>query len=480
VLKKTAWLLSGRIVSDALSFVFYIALARRFGESGMGDYAFAFALVSLVDLVVEFGLKPLVTREVAKDPNAAKRYCGNLAVTQAGIAALGGLGLSVLVAALGYSSDLVLLLSVLYIGSVAKAIGRTFAACLEAIEAMDKSAKLDVISRLTIVLCGLALLWAGVGLPVVISAYVLGGIAYLGLAVFWAQQRFGPLLSFQMDSAFIRRTLYAALPFLGASGLYEMYARVDVMMIHHFIGDVETGRYAVAYRLVAAAVGMVSLVGVAMYPALSRGSKGETTEQTALFLSTLKWVGALGVVGAVILVCVGDGILVSFFSDEFTRSGELIRWMSVLFFVGCVKVPYERLLLATNGEYLRLRLQGLSVALNVALNLFLIPTWGAYGAVWASIISEVYLGISLHISCARVVPAPYTTMASRIFLGAGGALAGGILMRGLAPWPVILVVVVAALVVALVALQVITAEDQRRIGAILSGLATKTTTSRSA
>jgi hypothetical protein len=71
-------------------------------------------------------------------------------------------------------------------------------------------------------------------------------------------------------------------------------------------------------------------------------------------------------------------------------------------------------------------------------------------------------------------------MASRIFLGAGGALAGGILMRGLAPWPVILVVVMAALVVALVALQVITAEDQRRIGAILSGLATKTTTSRSA
>ena len=63
MLKKTTWLLSGRIIADGLSFVFYLALARTFGKVGIGNYSFAFAVAALFGLVVQFGLRNLVTRE---------------------------------------------------------------------------------------------------------------------------------------------------------------------------------------------------------------------------------------------------------------------------------------------------------------------------------------------------------------------------------------------------------------------------------
>lgn len=50
VLEGTSWLVGGRVASDVLALVFYIALARTFGQSGIGDYSFAFAIAAFFGL----------------------------------------------------------------------------------------------------------------------------------------------------------------------------------------------------------------------------------------------------------------------------------------------------------------------------------------------------------------------------------------------------------------------------------------------
>jgi O-antigen/teichoic acid export membrane protein len=249
---------------------------------------------------------------------------------------------------------------------------------------------------------------------------------------------------------------------------------MDMIMIHHFIGETETGIYAVAVRLVTTPLFVASLVGLAMYPTLSRTSEQDIAQHNALFLSTLKWLGILGTTGAVLVTVIGDRLVVIFFGDGFASSGMLIRWMGILFFLGCVIVPYWRLLFATNREIIQLRIQGISVGLNLILNILLIPAWGAFGAVWASIISEVFLAIMLHLSCAKFVPAPYVAMASRLFLAGGFSIATGMLLRDFLPWPILLMVTIASLVGASLAFRLITPEDHRRVRAGLQAWYLKT------
>jgi O-antigen/teichoic acid export membrane protein len=80
MITKTSWLIFGRIVSHALSLLFYIYLARTFGESGIGNYSYAFGIVALFVIGVQLGIQQLTTRDIAQDPDKAKDYFGNFSM----------------------------------------------------------------------------------------------------------------------------------------------------------------------------------------------------------------------------------------------------------------------------------------------------------------------------------------------------------------------------------------------------------------
>jgi len=265
------------------------------------------------------------------------------------------------------------------------------------------------------------------------------------------------------------------LPFVGTAALWQLYVSIDIIMLHYFIGDQVTGEYAVAVRILRVPLVVPSLIGIAMYPTLSRLSAPDTTERNELFLSTLKWSGIMGVAGATILFSVGDEIVTMLFGQAFVSSGELVRLMAPLLFIGFIKVPYGRLLLATNHESMRFRFQGIAVGLNIALNIYLIPVWEAYGALWASIISELYLVAALHLYCAKLVSARYTAMGGRLFLAAATVAVVGILMRGLVLWPFVAGLTLVALVGTGIALRIVTLADYRQFAVVLNGFSQENT-----
>lgn len=464
--RNTTWLIGGRLVGDALALVFYLVLARRFGEAGIGDYAFAFSMAALFGLGVEFGLRPLLTRRVARRPGRAAAYAGTVLAVQLGLVAALALGLGVLVGIAGYTVRVSVLLFLAYAGLGLRAAGLSFVSYLEGVEAMDRSAQLEVLYRATTALLGLGLIAAGATLTGVMTAHVAGGAIYLGMSAWLARRRFGRL-RLRVDSRLARRLLAAALPFVGAALLYELYARVDILMLHHLAGQVETGRYAVAVRVISALTVVASLTGVAMYPGLSREGDGQKDERRSVFLPTLKWLSLLGMAGVVALLSAGDGMLVFLFGDEFARSGELLRWLVVIFFAEFARVPYWRLLFAVNRERTVLGYQGLSVGLNIGLNVLLIPRWGALGAVWASTASEILLAGVYHFSCVRIVEADYARKGARLAIAGGVGIAAGLVLRDLMPWPVALIVAPAVFAVAAIATRLVTRRDYARLRASL-------------
>lgn len=462
MVEKTTWLVAGRVVADLLSFAFYIAVARQFGEAGVGDYTFAFSVAAVVALGVEFGVRHLVTREVAREPTVAVEYAGNLVVLQAGLGFAFGALLLLLCLLLGYAPHLRFLILIAYTALAVRAMGISLVALLEAVEAMDRSAQIEVIGRAGIAVPGLLLIFFDYPLPVVMVAHLLGGISYLASAHRWVVGRFGTY-SPQVDFSFMRRTLAAAIPFLGAAVLHELYARVDILMLHHLVGDVVTGRYAVSLRLVQAPVMLATLTGTAMYPTLARQSENSVESRNALFLETLRWLALLAAIGTTLFLAVGNDLIIFLFGAEFAEAGFLLQAMSVLFFLIFVKVPYWRLLFALDREQEVLKKQAASVAINIALNGLLIPSFGALGAVVASVVSEGYLLVVFHRAIAGVVSASYVGPLARIaFVVTSGAILGWSIQEALS-WPLVAAAVIIFVVVAATLLRLILPQDYARI-----------------
>lgn len=463
MLERTTWLVGGRLTSDLIGLVFYIALARVFGQDGIGDYSFAFAIAAFFGLGVELGLPALLTREVARRPGRVHAYLGTVVTLQAVLSiCLGALAI-LLCRASGFSGPLTALVLLAFIDAALRGIGRSFAAYLEGVEAMDRSALLEVFSRLAVVGVGMALLLGGASLPVIMLAHVLGAGLYLGLSYHWVAQRFGRPRP-GLDLRLLKSTIIAALPFVVTVALYELYAKIDIVMLHRWIGSSEAGIYAVAVRLATAPIALSFLAGAAMYPALSRDAVGEREHRRALFLGTLRWLGLVGVAGGVVLATVGDHLTVLLLSDAFVRSGDIARWMSIVFVVQFVGVPYWRLLHATDREIIVVRLQAASLALNVGFNLVLIPLWGAYGALFASVVSEVFLVGAFHRRAAGIIAAPYLPNALRLGLAGLAGLVVGLWARAIVAWPVAGAFAVVAYTVLAIILGLIRLRDMEAIG----------------
>lgn len=460
--QKSTWLIGGRSIADGLSFVFYLLLARAYGVEGIGAYAFAFAVAVLAGLVVGLGLRNLLTRDAAREPELVGPGAVSVAAIQAGLAIVLGAAIWIGASVLDMREGTRLLVVLAFASIALQQIAGSFLAYVEGAEAMETSATLEVLARAVQFVLGVGLILAGASLAAVVSAHVVAGLAHL-LGAWWSTRRlFGPM-ALQVDPRLAYRKVHAALPFLASTVLYTLYARVDIVMLHHFRGEAETGLYSAAYKLVSTPGFVAFLVGVAIYPALARSVFADVERRDALFLGSLRWIAILGVAGAALFLTVGDRLTVLLFGAEFAVSGGLVRWMAGIFLAEFVVVPYWRLLYAMNRERQVLSMRAVAVGVNVVLNLVLIPRWGAAGAVWASLVSEAGLAMAFHLRCARLVEAPYVRRAGRLLLAGGAATLSGAALRPFVPWGLLLAIVPSLLLAFSLGLGVVKRADGRML-----------------
>lgn len=442
IVGRAFWLLAGRVIGDLGLFVYYLLLARRFGASGIGDYSFAFAFASFFTLGVDFGLRNLLTRRVARSSEEAPRVAVSVALTQGAFALL-LLTVMLLVARVaGYPPDLVGYLVLAFLALALQVMGVSFAAFLEAVGEMRLSALAALLQKGIVVVAGIALVLGGASLAMVMAAHVLSGVVYFAVAWRWTRRKFG-----RFDMALRPRLawtlLTAALPFLATAALWEIYSRIDIVMLHLFRSEVETGLYAAAYKLISAPLFVAQLVGVAVFPTLARAVADESPELERVFRDTLRVLAVLGLAGGVLLLTAGDALPVLLFGEEFRASGRLVRLMAPLFVLEFGMVPLWRLLLAMDRERTLVLLRLVSVGLNVALNLVLIPLYGPMGAVVTSLISEGLLAVAQLVLCLRVVPSPFGGRGPTLVAITVAAVLAGLGVRSFLPWPIAAVVAVA-------------------------------------
>src|SRR4051812_19207972 len=83
------------------SVVLFIVMARELGDAAFGVFTFAYALAALLTSLADFGQDKVLTREVARDPEALDSYFLNTLALKA-VVAVPALGLALAVlAALG-------------------------------------------------------------------------------------------------------------------------------------------------------------------------------------------------------------------------------------------------------------------------------------------------------------------------------------------------------------------------------------------
>lgn len=371
-----------------------IVLLRLLGPEGNGRYAIAVVVWLYVKTLSDFGLSLLATADIARDRTAAGRIVGETTLVRLLVLAVSALPVGIYVAAgvtrgsLAVESAVAILL--LYLSIVPSSYAEAVNSALNGFERMEVGAWLNI--AVSLVRAPLAVILAnwlgveGVALAALIAA-ALSADLYRRTA---KQSGIGQVV-WSLSGSRTRVLVARSWPLLINALLVNLFFRVDVFILQAVQGDEALGIYDASYKLINLVTIVPAYVTLAIFPAMARRSGdpdalARTLRTTSYLLVWIAW-GIVVITTAV----AGSAIRVLAGSDYLPEAALLLRiliWFAPLSFLNGV-IQYA--LVASEQQRRIVPAFIAAVTVNLALNLALVPQYGARAAAAATVATEVVI-----------------------------------------------------------------------------------------
>jgi O-antigen/teichoic acid export membrane protein len=398
ILKNTIWLYSSEIISQLLSFIFVVLIARYLGDSVLGVYSFAFAFVSLFVVIFDFGLLLYSVREVAKDHTKTSKYFNNILT----------LRLLLLLIAMLLPSIIILFIQkwswdarIVWLAALAmffNYFGHTFRALFQAYERMESEAISRITERVIALVLGIFFLSRGYGLVALCSVLVLSYLCYFLIISLTATKKI-TLLRFEFDFAIWKLLIKKSMPFWFSFLFMTFYFRIDTVMLTIIQNYAVTGWYNAAYKLVEGLSFIPYILVLAIYPAMSKFHHMAKDALKLLYKKSIYYLFALALPIAVGVTLLADKLIIFIYKSQFLNSIIALRiliWSELFVFLNYLLGHF---LNSIGKQKMFAYSTGICALLNLFLNLIVIPRFSYIGAAFVTLFTQI-INLSLLYSVA--------------------------------------------------------------------------------
>lgn len=383
-----AILSAGEIAARLLTFAAIVLLTRALDVRGFGVVSFALAVVTYAELLVQFGLGFLGQLEIARRRVPVPDLLAAVVGSRLALVALAG---GALIAFSRWAP----------LPSGAAEVTALFGVILlpRALEldwALLGSRRTAPVAWATV--AGEAALVAGIAgfvrepddllhVPLVYLASRGIRATITGAA---AIRRYGAPRR-APDPRLARRLLGEATPIAAALAFGLLFHPFDLVYVGIVDGAEASGLYGAGYRLPLLLL-LVSLAYFkALRPDLGRASLGDFSSIAPLIDASLRVTGAVAVGIATGGIVLAESLLVFLFGPPYAEAAGVLRALLVGFVVGIGARHHRDLLVAFGHQRADLLAVAIAAALNVALDILLVPVWGIVGAAAATAAATVAL-----------------------------------------------------------------------------------------
>lgn len=386
VARSFATLAGGEFVSRGLAFVVSVRLARVLGADGFGALGFATAVLTYLQLLPNLGLDLFGTREVGRDATRA----GELVEAALALRLFGALVAAVLLVPValllpvGDDVRIVVLLTGLSLVPYALTVRWLFLG----LEQPTVPAVAATLGQ-SIVLAGVFTVVRERGdllrVPLLQAAGELITATVLLLVARRRVGRFRP----RFRLATWRAILGQSLPIALADIMRAIVFSFDVVLIGLWLRQAVLGQYVAAYRLVLLVVALGGFYYTALLPALSRAVQEAGPASAAPLVRLAARVALLltapVAVGGIVLAA---PLLTTLYGADYAAAAPVFRLLVPSVAIIIVAGSCRNALIAGGRQQTDVRIVAAGAAVNVVLNLALIPLWGLIGAALATLAAD--------------------------------------------------------------------------------------------
>jgi O-antigen/teichoic acid export membrane protein len=446
------------LVLNLLVKPFYIlgidaAVQGRAGTEAYGGYAALLSLSFLLNILLDVGITNWNTRHVAQHTGTMRAQFNGVITIRALLVVLYAVVIFIAAFVLGYRGKELGLLAVLVLNQTLVATILFLRSNIAGAQKFAQDSLLSVLDRVLLIGICAWLLWGrGKDAPFPIIwfawaqtvAYAITALVALSVVV-----KHVGLPRPQWNTVFVREVLRQCAPYALLVLLMTFYYRTDTVMIERLLpdGKLHAGIYAQGFRFFEAFNMLGFLLAGLLLPMFSRMLKhGEDIAPLSGLAVRLVIAGTVAV--AVIGSFYAKPVMDLRYHEHTLESAPAFAVLIWSFVAVCVTYVFGTLLTASGDLRTLNRMAAGGMALNILLNLVLIPRYQALGAAWAGFITQGLMAITQAVIAARrfhLRPTLRQVLSVVGYVGALVALAWLAVARDLSLPPATIILSVAAL-----------------------------------
>ncbi len=365
---------------------------------GASEYGIYFALFNfsiLFNILLDFGLTNFNNREISRHANLLSRYLSNMVTVKFLMGILYAIVSITFALIVGYSRAQISLLAVLVFNQFLSSFILYLRSNISALQRFKTDSLLSVTDRLFMIALCSFMLWGPFRQHFSVRWFAYAQtIAYLVTAlialliVISRAQFFKP----RLDRAFIVSILRQSYPYAILALLMSFYYRIDSVMLERMLpdGDIQSGIYAQAFRLLDAASMLPFLFSTLLLPLFSKMIKrNEDIKPLLGFAFRVLFVVTFS--ASVVCVTYRSQIMDLLYVNHSSESSVVLSIQMISFlFISLVYIFGT--LLTANGSLRYLNIVSVfGVILNIALNFILIPRYTIIGAAASSLVTQLLM-----------------------------------------------------------------------------------------
>jgi O-antigen/teichoic acid export membrane protein len=419
------FLVVGQVTMTALAIVLSAALGRSLGAKDFGVYYLITTMSTFAYVFVEWGQPYFIIRQVAREPLRSGALLGTALALRAASAIVVTVPAALIAWALGYDTRTTSLSVFLILASLPLFLAQGYGMVFRARDRMGRDATVSVSNKVIALCITLPALALGAGIPGVIFAQAIAGVAALGVA-FKLHGRLGapPL---RVSSQTARELFAAGAPILAMTAAVWAQPYLDVVVLSRLVPATVVGWFGAAKTILGTLVAPAAILGAAAYPRIARVSADSAMlrrEVRAAFRPLL-WLGALAGTGTYLFA--GTAISLIYGSRGFEPAATLLQVFAPGVFLLFIDILLGNIIYASGrGTWFAIA-KIVSVVVGTVLDILLIPFFqehfanGGIGVFVAFALSEVVVFAGAMIVLRRGTLEPATALDVARALGAAGA-----------------------------------------------------------
>jgi O-antigen/teichoic acid export membrane protein len=253
-----------------------------------------------------------------------------------------------------------------------------------ALRRVDCDAAIGIVVQTAFMALFLPGMWWAPSLHVLLGANLLRSLCLVGAAVFITHRWLCPL-RFSWDSSLIKE----GAPFIALTLLFMLREKLDTLLLGFFTDYTTVGHYQLAFRAVVATAFVPLAIGQACFAPLA--AHGFSAENRRLLVRGTACLVGLGLLVMGVTQLWAEPITRLLYGPQAPEVTRLLRPLTLLFPLSFGYLFLALALQALHHESKALWASALATGVNVLANCVLLPRWGAYGVVYAGVLSTALL-----------------------------------------------------------------------------------------